>query len=399
MAKTPENVYKFLDDLKAKLTPLAHEELKTLLEYKKREVPDADKINAWDLEYYKAQWLKEKYNVDHDLIRKYFPMEYTVDKVFELFGEEFDLTFEKVTSNYPSWLPAADSNVDLIKVSDRTNKDIIGYFYIDLFPRDGKFTHAALFPLQFGSPSTQWANNQSQPSVGAMVCNFPKPTASKPSLLKHNDVVTFCHELGHVLHHICSKTHYSRFHGTNVEHDFVETPSQLMENWCWERSVLKRLSKHHETGEPLPDDVIDCLIGSKNAAAGLFWLRQLLFCYFDMEIHTKPDLKNLDTTALYDKIRQEVALVPNQTGTYQHATIGHFMGGYDAGYYGYLWSLVYATDIYYTIFKGSELGKGGRNFRENVLLKGGSIDSMELLKKALSREPSSTPFLKSLGIL
>jgi metallopeptidase MepB len=238
----------------------------------------------------------------------------------------------------------------------------VGYLYLDLHPRPGKYGHAANFNLQPGF--IQEDGKRRYPAT-ALVCNFSKPTAKKPSLLKHDEVVTLFHELGHGIHDLVSRTTYSRFHGTNTVRDFVEAPSQMLENWCWTPSQLKALSKHYsylkpeykstyeeESGskerasETIPDDLIDSIIKTKHVNDALFNLRQLHFGTFDMAVHepkSHKDIEEMPISELYNKLRKEISKIdgPEMLGAkwdwgHGQATFGHLIGGYDAGYYGYL---------------------------------------------------------------
>lgn len=261
------------------------------------------------------------------------------------------------------------------------------------------------------------------------MCNFSKPTEKKPSLLKHDEVVTLFHELGHGIHDLVAKTIYSRFHGTNTVRDFVEAPSQMLENWCWTPSQLKSLSRHYSTlsedyrksweeasatpGTPaperIPDDVIESLIRTKHVNDALFNLRQLHFGIFDMTMHEPSShdaIESLNPTVTYNTLRKEISQIEgpevlgegDEWGNGQ-ATFGHLMGGYDAGYYGYLSSQVYSTDMFYTIFKSNPMDpEQGRRYRRTVLEKGGSQDEMKSLTEFLGREPKTEAFYKDLGL-
>lgn len=262
----------------------------------------------------------------------------------------------------------------------------------------------------------------------ALVCNFSKPTAKKPSLLKHDEVVTLFHELGHGIHDLVGKSLYSRFHGTNTVRDFVEAPSQMLENWCWTPSQLKSLSTHYSSLSPeyaaawressgasatqpqppktIPDDIVSKLIATKHVNDALFNLRQLHFGIFDMAVHTPQsheEIEKLDPSATFNTLRTEIAGLeppagPPDWGNGQ-ATFGHLMGGYDAGYYGYLYSEVYSTDMFYSVFRQQPMdGAAGRRYRHTVLERGGSRDELGLLTEFLGREPSPEAFYRELGL-
>lgn len=283
----------------------------------------------------------------------------------------------------------------------------MGYLYLDLHPRPGKYGHAANFSLQ---PGFSYPNGTRRYPATALVCNFSKPTPTKPSLLKHDEVVTLFHELGHGIHDLAGRTKYSRFHGTSVVRDFVEAPSQMLENWCWTPSQLKSLSQHYETKEPIPDDLIAKQISVKHVNDALFNLRQLHFGIFDMTIHTPAsheDAKAIKFSELYNDLRIKITGLkgPESFGMGSgwgsgQATFGHLIGGYDAGYYGYLSSQVYSTDMFYTVFKKDPMDpKEGRRYRHMVLEKGGSQDEMTTLEAFLGRKPSTESFYRELGLV
>jgi metallopeptidase MepB len=282
----------------------------------------------------------------------------------------------------------------------------VGYLYLDLHPRPGKYGHAANFSLQ---PGYLYPNGTRRYPATALVCNFSKPTATKPSLLKHDEVVTLFHELGHGIHDLAGRTKYSRFHGTSVVRDFVEAPSQMLENWCWTPSQLKALSSHYVTGDKIPDDLIEKQISVKHVNDALFNLRQLHFGIYDMTIHTPKDhsvAEDFKLSELYNDLRTEISGLkgpealglPSGWGNGQ-ATFGHLIGGYDAGYYGYLSSQVYSTDMFYSVFKEDPMNaKEGRRYRHMVLEKGGAQEEMKTLEDFLGRKPSTEAFYRELGL-
>ncbi|KAG0167334.1 hypothetical protein DFQ28_006294 [Apophysomyces sp. BC1034] len=394
MAKTVEAVHKFVDDLAAKLHDAGVKEIEVLKQIKKEEKASRGEeydgsFNAWDTSYYECILLEKEYAVDQEYIKKYFSLERTIEKMLEIYEKVLGLKFTKVPAEKAVvW----HSDVQLFECWDTAgDKSFMGYMYLDLFPRDSKYPHAACFPLH---PSYLTETGDYAPPIAAMVANFTKPTADKPSLLKHDEVVTLFHELGHVMHHICSRTKYARFHGTSVEGDFVEAPSQMLENWCYDPKSLKYLTSHYETGEPISDETIDRIVKAKNVNAAIQNLRQLFFGIFDMEIHTTEEEK-FDTTKRYNELRKKISLIDAPEGSCGQASFGHLMGGYDAGYYGYMWSKVYSSDMYYSKFVNDTLSpETGYSYRKNILEKGSSMDGMDILKGFLGREPSSDAFMR-----
>jgi len=210
-----------------------------------------------------------------------------------------------------------------------------------------------------------------------------------------SEVETFFHEFGHIMHNICSKTQFARFSGTSVERDFVECPSQMLENWVWEKSILKNLGSHYKDGIPLPDQLIDKLIATKNVDSGLLYLRQLFFGVFDQTVHST---RTVNTQELWAKLKEEVTLIPNIQGTNGAARFGHLVGGYDAGYYGYLWAEVFSADMF-ALFKKANLGADvGMKYRTVILQPGGTKDASDMLRDFLGRDPIPEPFVVSIGL-
>jgi len=291
MAKDPIKVFEFLNDLSSKLSDYLVKDLNVLLNLKRQEMEERKdffdgKINFWDYRYYNRLLLEKEYNVDNEAIRQYFPIEKVTEGLLNVYQEILDLKFE-LTKNPHVW----HEDVVQYDVYDTTG-DFMGHFYLDLYPREGKYGHAAEFNLISGCEY----KGQRLHCASAMVANFTKPTQDKPSLLDHDEVETFFHEFGHVMHEICCTTKYIIFSGTRgVETDFIEAPSQMLENWCYEESVLKLLSGHYETGEHLPQSMIDSIIKAKNVNAALFNRRQIFFGMFDMIAHTENPPINTQT--------------------------------------------------------------------------------------------------------
>lgn len=373
MAKTPKTVDDFLGDLRGKLSQGGLDEIVTLKELKKEDLKSRGeeydgKYYLWDHRFYDRVMEEKDYQLDQQLISEYFPLQNCIKGMLEIFEEIFGLQFvEIVGGDRDTISPTGKGNdivwheeVQVFSVWDDEGEGggFVGYLYLDLFPRVGKYGHAANFNLQ---PGFIQENGTRRYPATALVCNFSKPTAKKPSLLKHDEVTTLFHELGHGIHDLVSRTTYSRFHGTNTVRDFVEAPSQMLENWCWTPSQLKSLSKHYSTissdyydswrehagsdvtkpEEHIPDALIQKLIKTKNLNGALFNLRQLHFGIFDMTIHEPKDhasLEELNISETYNALRKDISKIDgpealgegNGWGNGQ-ATFGHLMGGYDAG--------------------------------------------------------------------
>ncbi|MCB1246385.1 MAG: oligopeptidase A, partial [Acidimicrobiia bacterium] len=269
----------------------------------------------------------------------------------------------------------------------------IAVFFLDLHPRDGKFTHAACWDLQKGCRN---ADGSYRMPYAAVLCNFTKPTSTGPSLLQHDEVVTLFHEFGHVLHNVLTTVDIARFAGTATEGDFVEAPSQIMENWCWDASVLNRFAAHHETGEPLPTELLDGLIRLRDHNIALKTLRQCYYGRLDLSFHTsgpRPDLSTLDREA------NTLTQLPFHEGTFLASGFGHLMGGYDAGYYGYLWAMVYGDDMFSVFTDEGVLSPDvGRRYRDEVLATGRSRDAIDHLRAFLGRDPNTDAFMRKMGL-
>ncbi|PVV01223.1 hypothetical protein BB560_004369 [Smittium megazygosporum] len=387
MAKTISNVENFENDLIKLLEPLAKKELDTICGMKRDQLlkenkSDEPKIYSWDTHYYFRKLKEQLYNIDEEEIKQYFPMEQVTKGIFEIYQKMLGLTFTEVKDSN-GWHEGSGN--------------LVGYFWMDLFPRSGKYNHAACWPLR---PGYSKKDGSRQYPISAIVANFTKPTSKKPSLLAHDEVVTYFHEFGHVMHNICSVTKWSKFHGTNVESDFVEAPSQMLENWCWDSKVLQSFGKHYISNMPIPESIVENLIKAKNINSGLFNLRQIFFGVFDITIHSSQS-EDIDIVKIYSSLCTKICKVDvGDAKTWPVATFGHLMGGYDSSYYGYLWSLVFSADMFESRFKAAGIfnSKAGIDYRIEILKPGGSRDASVSLRSFLGREPNNKAFLKLIGV-
>jgi len=391
MAGDPDTVFKFLAGLREKLYRKGRPELQALTALKKAEEgPKSDGIlHAWDWRYYHNQLMKKRYQVDKEKVRQYFPTDLVVAQMLQIYQEVLGLRFTEVTPAN-AWHP----DVKRFEVSDSRTGVKIAQFFMDLYPREGKYKHAAAFTLLQGR---ELPDGSYQKPSSAIVANFDKPTPDRPSLIPHSDVETLFHEFGHIMHQTLTRAKYQRFAGSSVARDFVEAPSQMFQQWVWKEAVLNRVSGlYQDRSQKLPKDMIAKLLAAKNADSGLTYLRQNFFATYDMDLHTATELP--DTTALYAKLMKEVSLIPMTAQTMPEASFTHLMG-YDAGYYGYLWSEVYALDGFSRFAKEGLLSeKVGRDYRREVLEKGGSREEAVSLRAFLGREPNDEAFLKNIGL-
>lgn len=389
MAKNPKTVMAFLKDLQKKLKPLGKKEDKEMIAYKNSKTgKNSRTLYSWESGYWSNKFRKENLELDSEKIKEYFPSQVVIDGMLDLFGGVFGITFEPV--DIPVWHP----DVKAFKIKDKASGELVAYFYMDLYPREGKYKHAACFGLVEGEEKQ---DGTYQIPFVAIVANLNKPSGDTPSLLKHSEVETLFHEFGHVLHNAFTKAKYSAFSGTSVSWDFVEAPSQMLERWAWDPQVLKKISKHYKTGEALPDDLIKRMIAAKNFGAGGMYLRQDFFAQYDMSLHTADTTP--DTTKLYFELTKKIRGLPLTKGTIPQASFGHIMGGYDAGYYGYLWSEVIAEDFFGEFKKNGIFNpETGLKFRREILEKGGTLDEEKMVENFLGRPADNKPFLKSIGL-
>jgi len=395
MAKNSDAVFKFLRELTEKLEKPAKKDIEKLLQIKKTEKEERGesfdgKLNCWDWRYYETVLLDKEYQLDHEIIKEYFPLEKVTNGILDIYQEILGLKFVELPKDKRHvWHEDAQQ----FEVYDKTGNAFVGHFYLDLFPRDGKYGHAAEFDIQ---KSCLTSHGKQHPAA-ACVANFTKPTETKPSLLTFNEVETFFHEFGHVMHELCTTATYHKFAGTSVERDFVEAPSQMLENWCYEPVVLAKLSGHYkDLSKTLPDDLREKLIKARYVNEALKNRRQIHFGNFDMVVHTTAG--PVDTAKEWHKSMTEIALFNPQAETNGAAGFGHLMGGYSAGYYGYLWSKVYSCDMFIRFKQEGVLNpKTGKDYRDLILAPGGTRDAIEYLKEFLGRDPNPDAFLEEIG--
>lgn len=391
MAETPEKVFSFSNDLLEKAKPAAQKEFKTLQEYAKKR-DGIDQLQKWDGAYYSEKLKKELFDLDQEVLKPYFQLENVIDGVFTVANKLYDLSFEEVFD-----IEKYHEDVKTYQVKN-SDGDFMAIFYADFHPREGK---------RNGAWMTSYKPQQVQNGVNerphiSIVCNFTKPTETQPSLLTFNEVTTLFHEFGHALHGILADTTYSSLSGTSVSWDFVELPSQVLENWCYEKEALELFAKHYKTGEIIPMKYVEKIKESASFHEGMQTLRQLSFGLLDMAWHAGEAPKTIQSVKEFEtKAFSDTQLYPEVPENCMSTSFSHiFQGGYSAGYYSYKWAEVLDADAFeYFQEKGIFNKEVAEKFRENVLSKGGTEKPMVLYKRFRGKEPNSDALLKRAGLL
>ncbi len=393
MAKSPENVMDFLSNIQEKALPFAEKEFKELEEYA-TSLDGIDKLQKWDSNFYAEKLKKEKYAIDNELLRPYFQLEKVEEGVFKAAEKLFGITFQQRTD-----IDTYHEDVVTYEVQDE-NGDHLAIFYADYFPRAGKRQGAWMTSFS----SQKLVNGIDQRPHISIVCNFTKPSKSKPSLLTFNEVTTLFHEFGHALHGMLAKGIYASLSGTSVYWDFVELPSQLMENWCYEKECLDLFAKHYETDESIPLDYIEKIKKSLNFMAGMGTIRQIGLGKIDMNYHSidsdsnalKNSVKEIESDAL-----SGLNFYPPVKETITSTSFSHiFHGGYSSGYYSYKWAEVLDADAFEAFKENGVFDKNtAKRFQENILSAGGSEHPSVLYKRFRGRDAKPDALLKRAGLI
>ena len=387
MASNTENVYKLLNDLINAYKPTAIEEVEEVKALAKKLEGDDFEMQPWDFGFYSHKLQMEKYNLDAEMLRPYFQLDKVIDGVFGLANKLYGITF-KENKDIPVYHP----DVKAYEVFDKDGS-YLAVFYADFFPRKGKQGGAWMTEFQ-----GQWIDHKGvnvRPHV-SVVMNFTKPTAEKPALLTLGEVETFLHEFGHSLHGMFANTRFESLSGTNVWWDFVELPSQFMENYAIEKNFLRTFAFHHETGEPLPDELIERIVKSRNFMAAYACLRQVSFGLLDMAYYTKKDEFTADIIPFEKKAWEKAMVLPQRQDTCMTVQFSHIMaGGYAAGYYSYKWAEVLDADAFSVFKKNGIFDQAtAQSFRNNILSKGGTEHPMTLYKRFRGQEPTIDALLE-----
>lgn len=388
MAANPTNVWNFENDLINKLEPHVTTELKELSDLKHSLHPELpDTIYAWDVDFYKKKLLDTKYNLNTDEVRQYFEINHTVQGMFAVYEKLFNIKI-KQTHNVPVWSPKVTS-YEMFKDGKK-----IGSFYLDLYPRPNKYTHFECAPISF----YRMANHKEVLPVSTLICNFPESTPEQPSLLEHSSVIIMFHEFGHLVHSLLCHPQIVMQGAFFTKGDFVEAPSQFLENWCWEYEPLKLLARNYKTGAPLPESLFNKMKKAQLVDVAIFYIRQLYLGVLDFTYENKYD--SIKNSSIMEVSKNLFAMrqIPFPEGSHFICSFPH-LNGYGANYYGYLWSKVFAQDMFSVFQKNGVMDvPTGIRYRKEILEKGATMQEMDELRNFLGREPNNAAFLKSLGI-
>jgi peptidyl-dipeptidase Dcp len=390
MAETPEKVHSFLNELLDKAKPAAEREFKQLEDFAK-DLDGIDQLQKWDGSYYSEKLKQKLFSLDDEQLKPYFKLENVIEGVFEIAEKLFGLHFEEVTD-----IDKYHKEVKTYRVFD-TDKNFISVFYADFHPRAGKRGGAWMTSFK-----SQWQRNGEnvRPHI-SNVCNFTPSTETKPSLLTFNEVTTLFHEFGHGLHGMLANTTYPSLSGTSVFWDFVELPSQVMENWCFEKEALELFAKHYETGEVIPMELVQKIKESATFQEGMATMRQLSFGLLDMSWHGADPTDITDVKAHESKVFEGTNLYPETSETCMSTAFAHiFQGGYSSGYYSYKWAEVLDADAFaYFKEKGIFNKEVATKFKDHVLSKGGTENPMVLYKRFRGAEPKVEALLERAGLI
>ena len=381
MVKTADNIDRFIQDISKVTRPRMDADIKVLLKRKKKDNRKAKAIQVWDRFYYVQKVKKEQYGFDAQAVRPYFEFNAVTQGLMNLYGQLFGVQFApaKDTATWHPSVSAWTMSVD---------GKVVGQFFLDMHPREGKYQHAAMFPLRTGLKG-------GAAPMASLVCNFPDPSKTDgPALMDHGQVVTYFHEFGHLVHHLLATgSTWANQAGINVEWDFVEAPSQLLEEWAWEPAVLQRFAKHVKTGKPIPANMVKKMRASNEFGMGMHVMRQIYYTALSFYLHN-TDPKELDLLAFQADIMNKYSPYPYVEGTHGYANFGH-LNGYSSMYYTYQWSLSLAKDIF-TRFEAKGLldEETSMSYVKSILRPGGSKDANELVQDFLGRSPNLDAYKK-----
>ena len=390
MAKNKTTVNEFVKSLLEPSMKYAKKDVADVLAYAKKNGFEDDKLMPWDFSYWSERYQEAEYSLNAEELKPYFQLESCIDAVFGLANRLYGITFEELNN-----LSVYHEDVKVYEVKDADGSHL-ALFYADFFPRASK--RGGAWMTEFRGQSIR--NGVEKRPFISIVCNFTKPTADAPSLITHDEFTTFLHEFGHALHGILAKGRYGSLTGTNVSRDFVELPSQIMENWAFEPEYLNSFAKHYQTGEAIPADLIEKIVAAKNYLAGYGQVRQLHFGYLDMAWHTLKEVPAESAIEFEQKVLAPYAVMPSVEGTGFSTSFSHiFSGGYSAGYYSYKWAEVLEADAF-SLFKEKGIfnTEVAESFRKNILEMGGAEDESVIYRNFRGHDPQPEALMEKLGL-
>ena len=390
MAKTTPTVNEFIKNLLEPSMKYAKKDVADVLAYAKKNGFEGNRLESWDFSYWSERYQEAEYSLSAEELKPYFQLENCIDAVFGLANRLYGVNFKELNN-----VPKYHEDVKVYEVTDADGSHL-ALFYADFFPRASK--RGGAWMTEFRGQSIK--NGVERRPFISIVCNFTKPTADAPSLITHDEFTTFLHEFGHALHGIFAQGRYGSLTGTSVARDFVELPSQIMENWAFEPEYLNSFAKHYQTGEPIPAELIEKVVAAKNYLAGYGQVRQLHFGYLDMAWHTLKEVPAMSAIEFEEKVLAPYAVLPAVAGTGFSTSFSHiFSGGYSAGYYSYKWAEVLEADAF-SLFqeKGIFNTEVSNSFRENILSKGSVEDADVLYRNFRGHDPKPEALMKKLGL-
>ena len=390
MAKSKATVTEFIKNLLEPSMPFAKKDVADVLAYAKKNGFEGERLESWDFSYWSERYQEAEYSLSAEELKPYFQLESCIDAVFGLASRLYGISFQELDN-----VPVYHEDVKVYEVKDADGSHL-ALFYADFFPRASK--RGGAWMTEFRGQSIE--NGVEKRPFISIVCNFTKPTADAPALITHDELTTFLHEFGHALHGIFAEGRYGSLTGTSVSRDFVELPSQIMENWAFEPEYLNSFAKHYQTGEPIPAELIDKVVAAKNYLAGYAQVRQLHFGLLDMAWHTLTELPSESTVEFEAKTLAPYAVMPAVSGTAFSGSFSHiFSGGYSAGYYSYKWAEVLEADAF-SLFKEKGIfnTEVAASFRENILSKGSTEEAAVIYRNFRGHDPQPEALMKKLGL-
>ena len=391
MAKSKTTVNEFIENLLEPSLPFAKKDVADVFAYAKKNGFEGDRLESWDFSYWSEKYQQAEYSLSAEELKPYFQLESCIDAVFGLATTLYGISFTELDN-----VPVYHEDVKVYEVKDADGSHL-ALFYADFFPRASK--RGGAWMTEFRGQSIE--NGVEKRPFISIVCNFTKPTADAPALITHDELTTFLHEFGHALHGIFAQGRYGSLTGTNVSRDFVELPSQIMENWAYEPEYLNSFAKHYQTGESIPAELIEKIVAAKNYLAGYAQVRQLHFGYLDMAWHTLKEVPATGTVEFEQNTLAPYSVMPSVEGAAFSTSFSHiFSGGYSAGYYSYKWAEVLEADAF-SLFKEKGIfnTEVSSSFRENILSKGGTEDESVIYRNFRGHDPEPQALMEKLGLV